>query len=686
MQTLSIMHIALGGCVRGEPRYGLTEDTGGHITYILGEARALARRADVAQCEIVTRLFDAPELGAIHAREREIVGPGLVITRIDSGDRRYLSKEALHADRRAFTEALARVLRGRATLPDAIHAHFADAAEVAKAIRDEFGIPFVYTPHSLGHDKAQCCGVQAEELRFRLEEEARAIGAADAVVASSRDECERQLMAYPTARQERIWRIRPGIDQRRASEAEIAAARLLVEPFLRDPTRPIVLAIARPVRKKNLVALVRAFGESPALRDAANLVILPGLRHSIEAGESEQVAVMRELVDAIDRYDLHGTVAYPRSHDQASVRGLYALAARSGGVFANPAAFEPFGLTILEAAVHRCPVVATGRGGPADIVAEIGHGDLVEPEDISAIATALTGLIADRDRREHCIANARARIGAVSWDDYAAQFVGVVRRIRARTDVAKRARPACLLVCDIDNTLTGCRRSAARLTRFLAKRAEIGFAVATGRSLIEARRLVNGWGLPEPSVWITSVGSEIHWDEDGELVEDADFIRRLTTGWRSEAVERVMAPVSGAELQPAIDQRRFKRSWFYRRPDRIEGLRADFARAGIEARVIFSHDRLLDVLPLRAGKGAAVHHVARRLGLALDRVIVAGDSGNDADMIEACPRAVVVANCEEELRMLGLKSGAFMATRPHAAGVLEGLIAHTRNGAKETAA
>ncbi|MCH2486819.1 MAG: HAD family hydrolase, partial [Erythrobacter sp.] len=72
--------------------------------------------------------------------------------------------------------------------------------------------------------------------------------------------------------------------------------------------------------------------------------------------------------------------------------------------------------------------------------------------------------------------------------------------------------------------------------------------------------------------------------------------------------------------------------------------------------------------------------------LPLDQVIVAGDSGNDSDMIQACPRSVVVANCEEELRVLGRRHGSFMATRPHAAGVLEGLIAHGCEKLTESAA
>ena len=429
MHKLSIMHIALGGCLRGEPRYGITEDTGGHITYVLGAARAMAQRDDVGQCEIVTRMFDAPELGEIHAREREIVGPGLVITRIDSGNRRYLGKDELRTDRVRFREALMDELRDRSVLPDIVHAHFADAADVAQAIRSEFGIPFIYTPHSLGLDKIACCSDEAPAMRSRLDEENRAIGTADAIIASSRDECERQLITYPTARPERIHHVRPGIDRHRASPGDIAAAKGLLKPFLRDPSRPIVLAIARPVRKKNLVSLVHAFGANETLRKSADLVILAGLRQSIASGEPEQVAVMHELVDAIDEYDLYGNVAYPKTHDQRTVRGLYALAAASGGVFVNPAAFEPFGLTILEAAVHGCPVIATNRGGPIDIISEIKHGELIEPTEPDTIARALLKLLIDEKRRDECVKNALTRIERVSWENYAKEFVDIAIRI-----------------------------------------------------------------------------------------------------------------------------------------------------------------------------------------------------------------------------------------------------------------
>jgi len=44
--------------------------------------------------------------------------------------------------------------------------------------------------------------------------------------------------------------------------------------FLRNPRKPVILAMCRPDKKKNVIALVRAFGSSPVLRDLANLVLI----------------------------------------------------------------------------------------------------------------------------------------------------------------------------------------------------------------------------------------------------------------------------------------------------------------------------------------------------------------------------------------------------------------------------
>ena len=58
----------------------------------------------------------------------------------------------------------------------------------------------------------------------------------------------------------------------------------------------------------------------------------------------------------------------------------------------------------------------------------------------------------------------------------------------------------------------------------------MAFAVATGRSLVEAQRILREWDLPEPSVLITSVGSEIYWKSPGGLLRDTAFDDRIVEG------------------------------------------------------------------------------------------------------------------------------------------------------------
>ncbi len=671
------MAIALGGCLKAQPSYGITEDTGGHITYILGAMEALARSNDVSKAEIVTRLIDDPSLGAEYSKPAEQILPNLVITRIDSGNRDYLAKEALALDRAAFTEALIKELRQRDSLPDVIHAHFADAAEVAAAVRKSLGIPFIYTAHSLGADKARAMSESASHsasgLGSRIEEERQAIEQADAIIGSSRDECERQLPAYDAAAISKIYRVRPGISHAKASSVDVDNARQLLAPFLRNPQKPMILAIARAVKKKNLVGLLKAYADSPQLQARANLVILPGIRRSVGEGTSEQVEVMRELIDMIDRNDLHGLVAYPRSHGQSHVRGLYSLACQSMGVFVNPAFIEPFGLTILEAAVHGLPVVATCEGGPVDILEELQHGVLADPSNTNEIAAAIGSVLSDRVKWTEYSSNASANIADVRWSKFAEGFIRVASQVcerrKAPAIVAHHKR---LVVCDIDNTLTGCREAAADFTQFMRSRGDFKFAVATGRSLPEARRIIYEWHLPEPDVWMTSVGSEIFWAQRGGLAMDEQYPKLISASWQRERISCLCSDLPGLTAQAKIEQRDFKLSY---RGDRtaFRDMRQLLKQEQIDAHTVISHGNLIDALPGKAGKGAATRHVGRILGIGPCDVITAGDSGNDIDLITSSKNAIIVANCQPELRSAAELPHVHLAKQPFAAGVLEGL-------------
>ena len=666
---MHILSLALGGCLKGSPvEFGITEDTGGHITYVLGAAQALAARPDVTSVEIVTRLIEDPQLGPAYAQPVERLGPGLTIRRLATADRRYLAKEALAADRAAFTTALFAHLAALPRLPDVIHAHFADAADVAAQVRARFGIPFVYTAHSLAIDKLARCD-DAEPLGARIDEEDRAIAAADAIVGSSRDEAERQLMLYPSACPAKVHCLPPGAGLDTGAPIDIGRARALIAPFLRDPDKPIILAIARPVAKKNLAGLIDLYGADAGLRARANLVIVAGLRDGPDGGEAEQRAVIASLLAGLDRHDLYGSLALPKRHTQADIAGLYALARESGGVFVNPALTEPYGLTLTEAALHGVPVVATCHGGPADIVARLQNGRVADPRDPAAFADAIRALLTDRVEWTAASVSGRERAQALDWPSYAARFVAIVAALRTPVTVPATARR--LLLCDIDNTLTGCTVGAEGLTDFLDRQPALAFGVATGRSLQEAERLLREWHHPDPRVLITSVGTEIYWREGARLVADHAFADHIDRDWQPDVVDTLLA---GFERQAPVEQRRHKRSYFVSDPAAIDAVRA--AVAGLPVRVIHSHGDLLDVVPLRAGKGAAMIWVADRLGLPLDQVYAAGDSGNDLDMLAACPNGIIVANHSAELLPLVGRPSIYLARRPFAGGVTEGMNAY----------
>ncbi|MGF1552108.1 MAG: glycosyltransferase [Paracoccaceae bacterium] len=422
-----IMHIALQGCLgaRGV-RIGLTADTGGHIAYLLSLVAALDRTGRVEQ-DVVTRQFASPALGLVGQHESEPLGGASRLLRVPGAEPGYLPKEALWRDLPALADALE--ARLRRDPPDLIHAHYADAGSLALAMRERLGLPFVFTAHSLGRAKAQAMPdlARSATLARRVEAEDRAIAAADLVIASSRDERERQYGLY--ARPRRIEVIAPGCDLARFEAAQpTASVAEAVDRFLHRPEKPPVLALARPVRRKNLAALVDLFGRSERLRERANLVIYAGCRDDLGAEEAEKREVFAELFALIDRHDLWGSVALPKRHEPGEVPAIMALARRRGGVHATLAHGEPFGLTLVEAAAAGLPVVAPASGGPIDILDQCRHGLLVPPNDARAAEDALLSLLESPALWRASARSGREQAARFTWDGHAARYLDALER------------------------------------------------------------------------------------------------------------------------------------------------------------------------------------------------------------------------------------------------------------------
>lgn len=700
---LYILMISVHGLIRGKDmELGRDADTGGQITYVVELARALSRHREVEKVDLLTRLVEDPAVSPDYAQTEEDMGSGARILRLPFGPRRYLRKELLWPHLDQMVDRCLHLLRQQGRLPDLIHTHYADAGYVGQQLSLLLGIPQIHTGHSLGRPKrAQLLASgrkeQAIERQFnlarRIAVEEEVLAHASLVVTSTRQEIDDQYGMYRNHDPRRCVVIPPGTDTSRFSppgRRKIEPGILdMVDRFLSQPEKPMILTICRPDTRKNLQGLLTAYGTHPQLQQMANLVIVAGNRDDIRTLDDAQRKVLGDLLFDIDRYDLWGKVALPKHHASDDVPELYRLAARRCGVFVNPALTEPFGLTLIEAAASGLPFVATEDGGPRDIVANCRNGLLANPLDPDAIAVALEQALANKAQWRQWARNGLLGVKRhYSWDAHVTKYMHAVRHLlyrdrkRLRRQLAftqhadKSPMPLVrrMLICDIDNTLISDREGLKELVSWLRQHAgSVGFGIATGRTLDSAVKVLKQWRIPMPNVLITSVGSEIYYGP--KLGPDTGWANHIHHLWRRDALSNVLADIPGLELQPQGNQRELKLSYNIN-PDMMPPLKEIYRRLHehhLHARLIYSHESFLDVLPIRASKGHAIRYLAYKWALPLRCFLVAGDSGNDEEMLMGDTLGVVVGNHSPELAILQGQEQIYFARGYFANGIMEGL-------------
>ncbi|SNX60301.1 sucrose-phosphate synthase [Nitrosomonas ureae] len=701
--ALYILMISPHGLIRGKNmELGRDADTGGQTTYVVELMRALARHREIGQVDLLTRLIIDPALSSDYSQPVEDIGNGARILRLPFGPSHYVRKELLWLHLDQLVDRSLHFLRQQGRLPDLIHTHYADAGYVGQQLSQLLGIPQIHTGHSLGRPKqsrllASGRKKTAIERQFNFErritaEEDLLVNVA-MVITSTRQEVTEQYGMYHNHASARFVVIPPGTDiarfsppGRRKINSNVTH---MVDKFLSDPAKPMILAICRPAIHKNLKGLIDAYGSSSVLQEKANLVIVAGNRDDIRELDEASQKILRELLLDIDRYDLWGRVAIPKHHNAEDVPELYRLAARRRGVFVNPALTEPFGLTLIEAAASGLPFVATEDGGPRDIVANCCNGLLVNPLDSTAIAFALDSALSDKQQwrlwAKNGVAGARRHY---SWDAHVNKYVKEVRKLlrrdrkRMRRQIAftmqdgKSPMPLArkALISDIDNTLIGNKSGLQQLITWLKNHAgSIVFGIATGRSLESAVNVLKNARVPIPNVLITSVGSEINYSY--KLQPDIGWANRIAHLWRREALEQVLSDIPGLTLQSAGNQRKFKLSYNVasEKMPSLQELYRLLREHRLHARLIYSHDKFLDVLPVRASKGHAIRYLAYKWELPLENFLVVGDSGNDKEMLLGDTLGIVVGNHGMELEQLRGMERIYFACGHQADGILEGL-------------
>ncbi len=691
---LKITLISLHGLIRAnDPEYGRDADTGGQVKYVLELAKELAAQPEVREVELLTRQILDAKIGACYGQLEEPIATKAKIVRIPFGPKRYLRKEALWPYIEMFIDQTLVHFR-RQELPDIIHGHYADAGLAGAQLSRLLRIPYVFTGHSLGRVKLQRMSMgksnpEALERRYRFrarnEAEEIALETAAMVVTSTSQEVEQQYSVYEHYVPERMEVIPPGVDLQQFSPPpenwQASGVSAQFDRFLREPHKPIILTLARPDERKNLEKLVEVYGQSEKLQELANLVLVMGAREDLDELRPGQRTVIENVIRLVDKYDLYGKVAYPKSH--SDVPDLFRLAVIRKGVFVNPALTEPFGLTLLEAGATGLPIVATNDGGPRDIIANCDNGLLIDPFDGSAIERALLRVLMEPKQWE-----AWSKAGIVgtrkhySWSNHARRYLRDLNDILShspkpvlREGPRMRRLPEFdrLIITDLDNTLTGDVQALREFVDMIQEHENVGFGIATGRRLDSAMNLIEELGLPRPDLIDTDLGTQLHYGDN--LTLDRSWQHQIAEGWQPEEIRKVLDELPGFYPQSEEHQSDFKISYDID-PDTspsVAEIRKMLRAAGLRAKVILSLRMFLDVVPVRGGSELSMRHLLWKWGFSPEHVLVAGDSGNDVGMLLGRTLGVVVANHGPEMEKLRSRPRIYFSNGEHARGILEGI-------------
>jgi len=356
---LYIQMFSVHGLLRAENmELGRDADTGGQINYVVELARHLAQQEGVNQVDLFTRLLVDRKVSEDYSQVEEAIAENCRIVRIQCGGRKYIRKELLWPHLDEFVDRTIKFNKRQGRLPDILHGHYADAGYVAMQLSRIFGIPFVFTGHSLGRvkkDKLLNEGMKTSDInkkykidqRISVEEEI--LKYADLMIASTHQEVQQQYGVYRYDHRPTFKIIPPGLDidkfypyyhdmlnEGEKNEAQIyTKASLLTElnRFFGNPEKPLVLALCRPDKRKNISGLVQAFGEDKDLQAMANLAVFAGIRKDIEVMEDNERDVLTNMLLLMDKYDLYGKMAIPKKHDfEQEVPELYRIAAEKQGV------------------------------------------------------------------------------------------------------------------------------------------------------------------------------------------------------------------------------------------------------------------------------------------------------------------------------------------------------------------
>lgn len=715
-ESLHLQLFSIHGLIRGDNlELGRDADTGGQTKYVVELTRALGELPRVKQVDLFTRLVDDKRVSSDYKQEIESLGEKSRIVRIRCGGKRYMRKELLWPHLSEFVDNVVRFNKKEKIKPDLLHGHYADAGYVARQLSKLLGIPYVFTGHSLGRSKKKSLAskgmtekqmVEKFNINERIQAEEDVLRTAAHVIVSTSHEIEKQYSLYDNVKKARFTVIPPGIDVEKfypyyydhddnfnKPEPYIQAREKMSGEFARfyyNKDKPLILTICRPDRRKNIQGLITAYGENKELQAIANLAVFAGIRKDIDNLDENEKEVLTEMLLLMDKYDLYGKMAMPKKHNPTTeVPELFRMAANSRGVFVNSAFNEPFGITLIEAASAGVPIVGPDDGGPNDIVKNCKNGILVDTTDTKALGNAIKSILIDQEKwREYSNSGVTGVRKHYSWVAHGESFLDEVDTVigdqsKSTTIHGVSEAPGWrfadldkMLITDIDDTLIGDDEALRDFIEAMENtRDTVGFGVATGRSLELVEEILKEKDIPTPDVIISSVGTEIYYGPELEnLSMDSGWRAHISYQWKPDRIKEVLDQFDFLRPQKRDAERDFKISYnMDPNDDHLALIHQKLVENKLRYQLIYSHGAYLDILPQRASKGRAIKYLGNKWDITPENILVAGDSGNDYEMLYGKRMAVVVGNHSPEIESLRGNRRVYFANSNYAAGILEGV-------------
>lgn len=436
-------------------------DTGGQIVYILDQVRALEREMKTRIHEqgldisprilILTRLIpEAGDTTCNQAREHVEGTENVEIVRVPFRGKdgevlpHWISRfEVWPYLERFADEAGAEVQQILGRRPDLIIGNYSDGNLVSYLMSRKMGVTNCTIAHALEKTKYLYSALYWQQMEHQYHFSCQftadmiAMNSADFIISSTYQEIAGsadvvgQYESYSSFTMPGLQRVLQGIDvydpkfnivspgadeqvyfshtltDRRFTEyAEEIRQLIYGEPHpqgrgvIGDSHRPVIFSMARLDRIKNLTGLVQWYAENPQLRQSAGLMIVGGMVNPDHSGDEEERTQIHRMHELFDQHGLDREVRWLGMRLDKRVTGeLYRVIADGGGVFVQPAYFEAFGLTVIEAMASGLPTFATRYGGPLEIIQHGISGFHIDPNHGQTAAATLLDFF-DRCQQE----------------------------------------------------------------------------------------------------------------------------------------------------------------------------------------------------------------------------------------------------------------------------------------------